>query len=273
MILEAKKTSSPNTTEIEPPKGTQKIELVGKFSRITSGVDCWTPVRRDVKIGEFLELRFDTVFFPGGLLMSDSASVSQWIAGLKQGEDEAVRRLWVRYAAELADCARRRLANYPLGAADEEDIVQMAFHSLCRAAVAGRLHEVQDRDDLWWILLQLIHHKVVDEVRRETAAKRGNGRVQRVSEAPAGGRGTARFSFEQLIDPRPSPEYLVVMSEQLQFLMGRLRDDRTRRIAALRIEGHTIAEIARQMDVTTKTIDRKLRLIRAAWSEELMRDR
>lgn len=224
-------------------------------------------------MGELMSASLDSNTFAPGLFMSDASSVSQWIAGLKHGEHDAVRQLWSRYAVDLAVCARQRLKEYPPGIVDEDDIVQMAFHSLCRAAVAGRLQDVRDRDDVWWILLEFVRKKVVNQVRHESAAKRGNGMVRNISSFDAGGHGTARFTFGELVDPRPSPEYLVAMSEQLQFLMNCLRDDRTRRIAALRIEGHTIAEIARQVDVTTKTVNRKLRLIRAAWSEELVRDR
>ena len=48
-----------------------------------------------------------------------------------------------------------------------------------------------------------------------------------------------------------------------------LRDDSLRRIAIFRIEGFTAPEIADELRVSTRTVERKLKLIREAWSKEL----
>jgi DNA-directed RNA polymerase specialized sigma24 family protein len=53
--------------------------------------------------------------------------------------------------------------------------------------------------------------------------------------------------------------------------LARLKEPALLTIALRRLEGHSTREIARALDVSTKTIERKLQLIRAIWSEESSR--
>jgi len=198
-------------------------------------------------------------------------SVSQWIAGLKFGEAYAAQRLWTRYSARLLEVARRRLGNSPKALADEEDIALSVFHSVCRGAAAGRFGNVADRDDLWWVLLKIVKQKVIDHVRRETAQKRGAGRVCSGASAGVNEPGGASL-LDEIIDDAPPPEYWVILEEEHQRLLGLLRDDRQRQIANRRIEGAPIAEIAEELGISSRSVDRKLRLIRDRWAEEFPED-
>jgi DNA-directed RNA polymerase specialized sigma24 family protein len=51
--------------------------------------------------------------------------------------------------------------------------------------------------------------------------------------------------------------------------LRRLRDDRIREVAIRRMQGFTVAEIAEQMRISTRTVQRKLRLIEEQWLEEV----
>ncbi|MCH8199512.1 MAG: helix-turn-helix domain-containing protein [Chloroflexi bacterium] len=44
--------------------------------------------------------------------------------------------------------------------------------------------------------------------------------------------------------------------------------DSLRTVARLKLEGYTVEEIAQQMDCSSRTVKRKLALIRTRWSEE-----
>jgi DNA-directed RNA polymerase specialized sigma24 family protein len=200
--------------------------------------------------------------------MSTAQSVSHWISHLKEGNADAAQRLWERYALQLVEIARRRLRDAPKRVADEEDVAASVFHSLCRGAAAGRFQNVKDRDDLWWLLLAITKQKVVDHVRRETAQKRGAGRVQLESGLNGSPDDSHGFALDRLVGDEPTPEFVVMLEEQHQRLLGLLRDDHLRRIAIFRIEGFTVPEIAEDFHVTTRTIERKLQLIRDAWSKE-----
>lgn len=197
-------------------------------------------------------------------------SVSYWIANLKQGDEEAAQELWSRYAIRLVEFARKRLGRSQKGIADEEDVAQLVFASLCRGASEGRFRDVRNRDELWWMLLTITKRKATDQLRRETAQKRGGGKVLSEShfQARKTGLGVA-WSFDQLVGRAPTPEHLAILSEQYAHLMSKLRDDRLRRIAALRIEGHTVPEIAEQLGIARRSVERKLHLIRHRWAQEI----
>jgi RNA polymerase sigma factor (sigma-70 family) len=201
--------------------------------------------------------------------MSSAKSVSQWIAHLKAGDHQAAQRLWERYAAHLVQLARRRLKNSPKRIADEDDVVASVFHSLYRGATAGRLQDVNNRDELWWLLLAITKQKVIDHTRRELATKRGGGRIRHETDLNGYGHGCARFELDQLIGDEPTPEFLMMLQEQQSRLLSILRDDRLRRIALYRIEGLTVAEIAEALGLCERSVQRKLEIIRRAWSQEL----
>jgi DNA-directed RNA polymerase specialized sigma24 family protein len=185
------------------------------------------------------------------------------------GNSDAAQRLWERYAMQLVELARRRLKDAPKRVADEDDIAASVFHSLCRGAAAGRFQNVKNRDDLWWLLLAITKQKVVDHVRRESAQKRGAGRVHLESGLNGNPDDSRGFALDHLVGDEPTPEFVVMLDEQHERLLGILRDDQLRQIAMFRIEGFTVPEIAEDFHVTTRTIERKLQLIRDAWSKEL----
>lgn len=201
--------------------------------------------------------------------MHSQSSVSAWIAGLKASEADAAQKIWDHYAIRLVDIARRKLGNAPRGIADEEDIAQSVFRSVCRGAASGRFRDLKTRDDLWWMLLAITRQKVVNHIRRETAQKRGTGRVQ--SEAALAGiaDGSQIFTLDQLVGDEPTPEFLVMLEEQNRRLLSLLRDDLLRRIAICRIEGYTVAEIATVLALSTRSVERKLQLIRSKWAADL----
>lgn len=199
--------------------------------------------------------------------MSDAShSISHWITQLKDGDSVAVQNLWNRYSARLATLAEQRLKNAPKGIADEEDVAASVFHCLYRGAAAGRFENIKNRDDLWWLLLAITKQKVVDHVRRESAQKRS----PRKNVPELGGLASDNNSFilDQLVGDEPTPEFLVSLEEEHQRLLGLLRDDRLRQIAVCRIEGFTVAEIARRLQISMRSIERKLQLIRSIWSQE-----
>lgn len=201
--------------------------------------------------------------------MSPESSVTTWIASLKQEDALAAQRLWDRYSARLADLARSKIKRSPLRIADEDDVALSVFRILCRGAANGRLQEVKNRDDLWWVILDLTRKKVIDLKRYDAADRRGGGRVIGEAALASGGVESRRFTLDHLMGDDPTPEFMVMLDEQFRRLLGLLRDDCLRKVAILRIEGYSVAEIATQLDMGLRSVERKLQLIRATWASEL----
>lgn len=195
--------------------------------------------------------------------MSHHGSVTRWINGLKAGEAEAAQRLWERYVSQLVRLARQRLGSASRTVVDEEDIAQTVFSAICRGATDGRFNDVKNRDELWWLLVAITRHNVASHVRNECTQKRGAGRVYPESQLPTGTDG--KSALDILVGGEPTPDFLAMLDEQFQRLLGLLRDDRLREIAIMRFEGYTVAEIAEKLAVSTRSIERKLQLIRSAF--------
>lgn len=192
-------------------------------------------------------------------------SISAWLVSLRHGDQQAAQDLWSHYESQLVAVARQKLGHAQSGYADEEDVAQLAFTSLCRGALEGRFQGVSNRDELWWLLLAITKRKAVDLIRHETAQKRGgNLAPERKSNSDVNG-----FTFGNMVARDPTPEYLAMLSEQYARLMSSLRDDCLRQVVMWRIEGYTTVEIAEQLQITKRSVERKLQLIRGKWSREL----
>ena len=76
-------------------------------------------------------------------------SITQYIGGLREGDNIATQEVWNRYFRRLIGLARNRLRDAPKRMADEEDVVVSAFESFYRGVEDGRFPKLDDRDDLW----------------------------------------------------------------------------------------------------------------------------
>ncbi len=193
-------------------------------------------------------------------------SVTVWIESLKAGDPDAARKIWRRYFEALVRLARERLRGAHRAMADEEDAVLDAFDSFVRGAVRGRYPRLDDRDDLWRLLVIITERKAIDQARCELRQKRGGGRVVQLvgSEEPdESGGGVACVA-----DSLPTPEFAAQVADECRRLLGRLRDDSLRQVALLRMEGYGNDEIANQVGCSLRSVARKIELIRRTWADE-----
>ena len=195
--------------------------------------------------------------------MDGTGSVTVWLNMLKLGDrGEPVQRLWETYFRRLVGLARGHLRSRPRGPADEEDVALSAFDSFVRAAEAGRFPRLDDRDDLWQVLLVVTSRKAADVIQAESRLKRGGGKVVPVSAAApdaADGGGLAAAASD------PDPAEAAAMAEGFDHMLRVLDDDQLRRIAVWKLEGYSNAEIAGKLGKSDATVERKLKLIRELW--------
>jgi RNA polymerase sigma factor (sigma-70 family) len=156
----------------------------------------------------------------------------------------------------------------PRRAADEEDVALSAFDSFCRAAETGRFPRLEDRDDLWQVLVLLASRKAANLAGHEQRQKRGGGKVIQSLDAPAGSASSDAAWFGALIGKEPDPAVAAEVAEECQGLLDRLADDEMRAIAVRKLEGYTNDEIAAQLGCSPGTVERRLRLIRKCLQPE-----
>ncbi len=194
--------------------------------------------------------------------MSTSGSVSEWIEGLKTGDSSATECLWNRYYRNLLCFARRRLHTEARRVTDEEDLVAAAFESFFYRAVAGQFPELLDREDLWAVLVTITDRKAVNIVRQCLARKRGGGKVR--GESTFQGDDDAEGILARADHLHPQPDVAACLSEMMESL-----DDEMRKVVFLRMDGYTNEQIGQRLNRSLATIERRLRLLRDQWLEEL----
>jgi DNA-directed RNA polymerase specialized sigma24 family protein len=199
--------------------------------------------------------------------MAGDDSVSRWLHLLQQGDAAAAQALWQRYFNRLVGLAHFKLQDRPRRAADEEDVALSAFASFCRAAQAGRFPNLNDRDDLWRLLVTLTERRALNLVRDESRLKRGGGAVQGESALPSPDDSTLG-GLDQIAGREPTPEFAAQVAEECDRLLNLLDDGELRAIAVWKMEGDTAPDIAGRLGCALSTVERRLRLIRRIWEEE-----
>jgi RNA polymerase sigma factor (sigma-70 family) len=200
---------------------------------------------------------------PRGIAMNNDAketarsagSVSQLIPNLMGGDMRAVQELWERYFRPLVRLARSRVRPSRRRVAGSEDIALEAFLEFCnclaRPDADRRFPQLQTREQLWKLLVCFTVRTAFDLNKKQARRER----IVR-GESALGEDGFAPFASSE-----PAPEFSAAVNE----LLDQLQDETLRTVALRKMEGFAVAEIARQLDCSPTTIERKLRAIRAIW--------
>jgi DNA-directed RNA polymerase specialized sigma24 family protein len=197
--------------------------------------------------------------------MSSLSAVSMWLAQLKDGDPAAAQQLWDTYFLRMVKAARGKLRGSHVRLADEEDVALSAFQSFCRGTQDGRFPQSHEHEDPWPLLLALTNHKAIDLVRHERRIKRGGIGQQCASHLGPQEAASAGIGLSQLIGKEPDPQATFQIAEDCQDMLDRFSDTILRAIALWKMEGFTSEEIAAKLDCTTRTVERKLQLIRRQW--------
>jgi DNA-directed RNA polymerase specialized sigma24 family protein len=198
--------------------------------------------------------------------MSSLGSVTAWIRQLRAGDPTAAAPLWHGYCQHLISLARHKLRHTRRGMADEEDVALSAFDSFCRAAAQGRFPQLNDRDDLWQLLLVITERKAIDLINYGRRAKRGGGKVRH--EGSLASDSTLTSPLDGIAHPEPGPDLVAAFTDQCRHLLDALADKTLRAVALAKLEGYTNKEIADRLELSTPAIERKLQRIRKLWEKE-----
>lgn len=200
--------------------------------------------------------------------MSSPGSVTVWIGQLKTGDPAVAQKLWERYFHRLVGLARKKLQHTPCRTADEEDVALSALDSFCRRAQQGQFPQLQDREDLWQLLVLITGRKAVNQAKYEHRQKRGGAQTAKEI-SPHADFAAGEAVLEELLSPEPTPEDAAQFAEEIRRLLNLLSDAELRAIALAKMDGYTTEEIAAKLQRAPRTIERRLRLIRKTWEQEM----
>jgi hypothetical protein len=113
----------------------------------------------------------------GGMPMSEAHTVTGLLSGVCAGDEEAVEKLVHLYLDRLVEFGsrtyRRKFADTPRPAEDEEDAALSALDSFCAAARDGKHQDLANRNHLWNLLTKITIRKIYDQRKKALAEKRG----------------------------------------------------------------------------------------------------
>ncbi len=202
-------------------------------------------------------------------MSAESLSVSRWLQQLQAGDHAAAEELWQRYCRRLVGMARRMTRGLPRRIADEEDVALSAFDSFCRGAIGGRFPSLDDRNNLWRLLVTITARKAYQHALRLHRQKRGGKPVldEAALNVVAGWDDDGR-ALEQLVSREPTPEFVVLAAEQYQRLLASLPKRNLCPIVQWKMERFTNEEIAAKLACSVRSVERKMRIIRVCWEAE-----
>jgi DNA-directed RNA polymerase specialized sigma24 family protein len=198
--------------------------------------------------------------------MSSEGSVTGWLGELQAGRPEAAQPLWERYFARLVGLARLKLRGTALRVADEEDVALSAFDSFFRGAEQGRFPRLDDRENLWQLLVVITARKASNLRRHENRQKRGGRAAGETTPNPTA------LELEQVIGREPTPAFAAQLADECRSLFALLPDAELRSVAQLKLEGDTNPEIAAKLGCALRSVERKLGVIRSLWGHRASTD-
>ncbi len=198
--------------------------------------------------------------------------VSDWIQRVRTGDESAAQLIWSRYAEQIVEVARRSFGDASRRVSDEEDVAMLALKSLLAGISRGRFPELDNREQLWRLLMVITTRKAAAVIEHNSRQKRGGGLVRGDSAVgfslessdPSQAAGFDRFPSE-----KPTPDLAALMADETHRLISSLPDKTAQHVAVLKMEGHTHEEIAEKLGCNVRTVERRLKQIRELWQKRI----
>lgn len=187
-------------------------------------------------------------------------SVSHWLRELKAGDSSAVAAIWQRYYERVVQFAEQKLKINPDRAVDGEDIAQIAMQRFCRNAVNGHYPDLDDREQLWDLLVVFTLNRIRKHLRSSNALKRSAVEAD-----------VLEFRRSQVFHDLRAPEAPTIMADMVQSWLDRLNledpSGQLRQIAIWCMEEISGSEIARILKKRKSFVLQQIRLIRLLWED------
>lgn len=187
--------------------------------------------------------------------MPTDRSFADLVAGLRDGDEAAARKIFERYGQRLIALARSRLGRRYRQKVDPEEVFNSALGSFFHHQANGEF-DLSSWDSLWSLLTVITLRKCGRVIHRFQTKARDVGReaVRRTNPD------SDSSSFEA-IAREPTPSEVLALTETVEEMMRDL-EDYQRRMVQLTLQGHTVAEISEKENCTVRTVQRVLKRVR-----------
>lgn len=193
----------------------------------------------------------------------EDSSITQWLQRLRSGESDAARQIWNRYYPRIVRFAELHLEKNADHAVDGEDVAQSAFRTVYLAVMDGKYPNIDDRNNLWRLLLVATLNRVRRHYRDIHALKRS---VDKLASKPV----TGRKMLMELSGPAAEAELADLVETLLRHLDQEDPTGELRQIALLQLEQHSATAIAQRLQKRKTYVLQRIRWVRILWEEVIL---
>ena len=178
--------------------------------------------------------------------------------------------LWEHFADNIRHLARNRMPAGGLPVADDEDVAISVFRVFFDGIKDGRFEAVRSRSQTQALLNRLAIDKTIDLIRFHQA-KRRCPRIRQSNDEDDSSNKQESISFVQTIPDdfvdnkqRTAPTEVEWRDEAIR-MIDSLSESTLKTIVVMRFLGYSNDEIASELGCVTRTVERKLNVIRRIW--------
>ncbi len=173
---------------------------------------------------------------------------------LRSGEQDAATQLYLKYASRLLALTKSQSSDALASRVEADDVVQSVFRTFFRRVVDG-CYEVPQGEELWQLFLVLALNKIRNLANFHAAQKRNVSRT------------VSAHILGDLAMPNDDSDFtsLRLLEMTIDEVISEMPDSNQRMIR-LRIDGHTVQEIAAQTTRSKRSVERVLQGFRKKMS-------
>jgi DNA-directed RNA polymerase specialized sigma24 family protein len=188
--------------------------------------------------------------------VEEIGSVSILLANLRDGDCQALTPLVARYWHLFVDKARKCLKHHKADVdCAAEEVANEALYGFICSLQGGRIPVLEHREQFLALMGTIVCRKAIHRLEFEGRQRRGMGWTK------AGG-APEDFSDER----EPDPSEIAAFNDTYDLFMQSLPDaGHLRTVAELHLSGASNREIATELNVAERTVERKLNRIRLLW--------
>lgn len=186
--------------------------------------------------------------------VQNAGSITQVVNSMRRGNEDAFTKLWEKYFSRMVQVAFSKFGRHRGRSVDAEDVALSAFGHFCHDVAEGAFPWIKDRQSLWPVLVTITARRAArlsrDEMRQKRSILRRDGRP---------------IQSLDLISRSLPPDESMLLDEQVTILLDALRTPLLRTVATLKMEGLTNEQVAKELGIAVRSVERKLNVIRQIW--------